>query len=95
MSNTSLVSRMRHILDDYEAGRLSSEQVERAFEYHMEGIEGIGLHAVHQHLCDLTHRLVTAHMSDDLDEFIDAEEVYQVLSDMRQFLDSLPGGANT
>lgn len=93
MSNSGLISRIRDTLDEYEAGRLSPEQVERAFEYHMDGVEGVGLPVIHQ-ARDLTHRLVMAHMSDGLEEFIDAGEVSQVLADMRRFLDSLPGGTN-
>jgi hypothetical protein len=84
---------MRLVLDEYEAGRLSPEQVESAIESHIQGVEGIGLPAIHE-ARDLTYRLVIAHVSVAMEEFIDAEEVSQVLSDMRRFLCSLPGGAD-
>jgi hypothetical protein len=93
MSNTGLISRMRRLLDEYEAGRLSPEQVERAIDYHINGVEGIGLPVIHE-ARNLTHRLVTAHMSVGTEEFIEAEEVSQAPSDMRRFLRSLPGGVD-
>lgn len=92
MSNPGLISRMLHALDEYEAGRLSSVQVERMLLFHMEGVEGVRLSVLHE-ASDLAYRLVTAHMEAGMEEFIDTEEVAEVLSEMRRFLRSLPGGA--
>ncbi len=91
MAIASLISRMLHAVDEYEAGRLSSEQVERFIESHMEGLERIGLREVHEsrRLC---HRLVVAHCSVGEEEFIDTEQVSVVVAELRRFLRSLPGG---
>jgi hypothetical protein len=78
-------------VDEYEARRLSSEQLERLIESHMEGLERIGLRQVHQSR-ELTHRLVAAHFSDGVQEFMDVERVPVVLADLRRFLRSLPDG---
>src|SRR5437899_1068201 len=91
MANASLISRMLHAVDEYEAGRLSSEQVERLIESHLEGLERIGLREVHESRT-LCHRLVVAHCSVGEEEFIDAEEVSVVVADLRRFLRSLPDG---
>jgi hypothetical protein len=91
MANVSLVSRMLHAVDEYEAGRLSSEQVERLIESHMEGLERIGLQEVHKSR-SLTHRLVSAHCFDGVEEFMDVEQVKVVVAELRRFLRSLPDG---
>jgi hypothetical protein len=91
MANASLIGRMLHAVDEYEAGRLSSEKVERLIESHIEGLERIGLRQIHESR-SLTHRLVTAHFSDGMEEFIDVEQVPGVVADLRRFLRSLPDG---
>ena len=74
---------------EYEADRMSSEQVQRFIEFQMEGLERIGLREIHA-ARELTHRLVSAHFSDGVEEFIDVEQVRILLSDLRRFLRSLP-----
>lgn len=91
MANASLIGRMLHVVDEYEAGLLSSQQVERAIEFHMAGLERIGLREVHDSRT-LCHRLVVAHCSIGEEEFIDAEQVGVVVADLRRFLRSLPDG---
>jgi hypothetical protein len=91
MANASLIGRMLHAVDEYEAGRLSSEQVERFIEFHMEGLERIGSRQIHESR-SLCYRLVVAHCSVGEEEFIDAEQVSVVVADLRRFLRSLPDG---
>jgi hypothetical protein len=91
MANASLIGRMLHVVDEYEAGRLSSEQVERLIESHREGLERIGLREVHA-ARTLCYRLVVAHCSVGEEEFIDAEQVSVVVAELRRFLRSLPDG---
>ena len=91
MANASLISRMLHTVDEYEAGRMSSEQVERFIEPHMQGLERIGLREVHESR-NLCYRLVVAHCSVGEEEFIDVEQVSVVVADLRLFLRSLPDG---
>ena len=83
---------MLRVLDEYEAGNLSSEQVERALDFHMHGLECVGLSAIDRSR-DLAHRLVASHLSDGVEEYIDTEVTSEVVSEMRLFLRSLPGGA--
>jgi len=89
MSNAALIGRMQHVLDEYEAGRLQPIVVEDAIESHMQGLEKIDSNTIHASR-QLTYRLVVSHMSDGEQEFIDREKVASVLSDLRQFLSSLP-----
>ena len=91
MANASLIGRMLRAIDAYEAGRLSTQQVERFIEFHMGGLERIGLREVRESR-SLCHRLVVAHGSVGEEEFIDAEQVSVVVSEMRRFLRSLPDG---
>ena len=91
MANATLIARMLRAVDEYTAGRLSSEQVERAIEFHMAGLERIGLREVHESRT-LCHRLVVAHSSVGEEEFIEAEQVGAVVAELRQFLRSLPDG---
>ena len=93
MANVSLIGRMLHAIDEYEAGRLSTEQVERFIEFHMGGLERIGLREVRESR-NLCHRLVAAHCLVGEEEFIGAEQVSGVVSEMRRFLRSLPDGQN-
>jgi hypothetical protein len=91
MANESLIGRMLHAVDEYQAGRLSSEQVGRFIESHMEGLERIGLREVHESRT-LCYRLVVARCSVGEEEFIDAEQVSVVVAELRRFLRSLPDG---
>lgn len=91
MANASLIGRMLHAVDEYEAGLLSSEQVERFIESHMEGLERIGLRQVHESRT-VCYRLLVAHCSVGEEEFIDAEQVSVVVAELRRFLRSLPDG---
>jgi hypothetical protein len=93
MANASLISRMLHTVDEYEAGRMSSEHLERFIESHMEGLERIGLREVHESR-SLSRRLVEAHCFVGEEEFINVEQVSVVVADMRRFLRSLPDGQN-
>jgi hypothetical protein len=94
MSNLGLINRMQHVLDEYEAGLLSSEQVEWALEFHMRGIEGVGLSVI-DYSRDLAYRLVASHRSDGMEDFIDTKSVSEVLFELRLFLRTLPDGADS
>ncbi len=89
MANAGLIGRMEHLLDEYEAGRLTPEEVETAIESHMQGLEKIDSAVIHASR-QLTYRLTVSHMSDGETDFIDSEKVSAVMSDFRQFLRSLP-----
>lgn len=91
MANASLIGRMLHTVDEYEGGQLSSEEVERAIESHMEGLERIGLLQIHEARF-LTSRLVSAHCFVGEEEFMDVEQMPVVVADLRRFLRSLPDG---
>ena len=91
MANASLIGRMLHAVDEYEARRLSAQQVERSIEFHMGELERIGLREVRESR-NLCYRLVVAECSVGEHELIDAEQVSGVVSEMRRFLRSLPDG---
>ena len=93
MANAPLIRTMLRAVGEYEAGRLSSEQLEQLVESHMEGLERIGLRQVHESH-SLTHRLVRAHFSVGMEDFIDSEQVPVVVADLRRFLRSLPDGTD-
>lgn len=80
---------MLRVVDDYEAGRISPEQVENSLESHMQALEGIGLSSIHQ-TRTFSHRLVSAHLSDGEMEFKDDERVEAVIAELRTFIRSLP-----
>jgi len=80
---------MLSIVDDYEAERVSPEEVESSLESRMQALEGIGLPRIHQ-MRAFTHRLVSAHLSDGEMEFKDDERVETVICELRDFLRSLP-----
>lgn len=90
MASADLIDRMHWILDEFEAGRLSSAQVESAIEFQMQGLEGIDLSTIHASR-DLTYRLVTARFSDGMEEFGTDEEAAAVVACIRDFLRTLPG----
>lgn len=90
MGNATIIRRMLAVIDEYEAGRLSPEQVEELVESYIGALERIGLQQVHQSR-DLTNRLVIAELSDESDAFIDMKHV-PVVADLRRFLRSLPDG---
>lgn len=94
MPNAGLIARMLHALDEFDANRLSSEQVELAVDFHMQGLEQIGLREIHEARC-LTRDLVRAHCSVGMEEFIDVEQVPLVVKELRRFLKSLPDGSGT
>lgn len=89
MSNIDLIARMSQVLDEYEAGRLSSLKVERAIQAYIGSMEGIDLRTIHQS-GDLTFRLVSALPPEEAVGFIGTEDVHAVLYDLRRFLRSLP-----
>jgi hypothetical protein len=89
MANSDLIASMLRVVDDYEAGRISPEEVERALEFHMQALERIGLPSIHE-VRTFAHRLVAAHLSDGQMEFKDDERVQSVLDELRGFLRSLP-----
>lgn len=79
---------MLRIVDDYEAKRVSPEEVESSLESRMQALEGLGLSSIHQ-MRAFTHRLVSAHLSNGEMEFRDDERVETVLYELRGFLRSL------
>jgi hypothetical protein len=89
MSNAALIGRMQHLLDEYEAGRLTPTALETAIQSHMQGLEKIDLETIRASRHP-TYRLTVSHMSVGEEEFIDTEKESSVLSDFRQFLRSLP-----
>jgi hypothetical protein len=89
MANASLISRMQRILDEYESGLITPTEVERAIEFHMQGMDRIDLATVRASR-RLSYRLVTAHLSDGETDFKDAEVVSSVLRDFGRFIQSLP-----
>lgn len=91
MSNASIIERMRGLLEDYQLRVLSPEEFERAIEFHMEALEYIDLHPVHeaQRLCS---RLVHAHYADGDEEFGDPHDAGLVIDEFHSFLNVLPTG---
>lgn len=89
MANRDIIARMDVILDDYEAGRICPEDVERSIRFHVEALEALPYKFIKE-ADDLCARLVTAHMFMGEDEFIDNESVAKVLKAFRIFLASLP-----
>jgi hypothetical protein len=93
MANSDIISRMSAVLDEYEAGRIRPEEVERSIRFNIEAIEALPYARIKE-ADALCHRLVTSHMLIGDEEFISVEDVAQVLADFRKFLASLsPGGA--
>ncbi len=92
MANRDIIVRMGAILDDYEAGRIRPDDVERSISFHMEALEALPYQRIEEarHLC---YRLVTAHMFVGEEEFIGEEDVAKVLMHFRTFFASLPGSA--
>ena len=89
MANSDIVRRMLRLIDDHEAGRLTSSDVEREVEQHMRALEKIDLREIHQSR-DLTHRLVTAWFNDGDERFGADEDAVSVREEMRKFFRSLP-----
>jgi hypothetical protein len=89
MANSDVIASMLRIVDDYEASRISPEEIERSLEFHMQALEGIRLPSIHE-VRSFTHRLVAAHLSDGELEFKDDERIDSVLAELREFLRSLP-----
>ena len=89
MANSDIVRRMVRIIDDHEAGRISSSDVEREIENHMKALEKIGLSEIHESR-DLTYRLVKSWVCHGNDEFGVEENTASVHEAMRQFFRALP-----
>ena len=89
MANSDIVRRMRQIIDDHEAGRITSSDVEREIEKHMQALEGIGLPEIHESR-NLTYRLVTSWFNDGDEQYGNEEDVADVRAKMRDFFRALP-----
>jgi hypothetical protein len=90
MANSDIVWRMLQIIDDHEAGRITSSEAEHEIENHMQAMERIGLPEIHQSR-NLTYRLVTSWFRDGDEEYGVEEDAADVRAKMRDFLRSLPG----
>lgn len=91
MANRDVIARMSAVLDEYEAGRIRPDDVERSIRFNIEALEALPYPRIKE--ADmLCHRLVTAHMFVGDEEFIGEEDVAKVLADFRTFLVSLPSG---
>jgi hypothetical protein len=90
MANADVISRMHRILDAFERGEILPTDVERAVQFHMEALEALPYERI-KDADRLCCRLVTSHLTDGQDEFIDTECVADVLKDFRSFLSLLPG----
>jgi hypothetical protein len=91
MANSDVVRRMLQIIDDHEDGRITSSDVEREIENHMQALEKVDLRKIHESR-DLTHRLVTAWFCDGDEQFGAEADAASVREEMRKFLRSLPDG---
>jgi hypothetical protein len=89
MANSDIIASMLRVLADYEVGRVSPDEVESSLESRMQALERVDLPSIHK-VRTFTHRLVSAHRSDGEMEFEDDERVETVLSELRDFLRSLP-----
>ncbi len=89
MANRDIILRMHQLLDAYEAGEMSPEQVEKSVQFHMEALERLPYKRIKE-ADSLCHRLVTVHMLMGEEEFISPEEVRDVLKQFRAFLSALP-----
>lgn len=89
MANSDVVRRMLQIIDDHEAGRVTSSDVEREIENHMQALEKIGLDEIRESR-DLTHRLVYSWFTDGDVDFGDEEDAAAIRNEMRNFFRSLP-----
>jgi len=94
MSNFSVIKRMLDSIEKYESGKLTATDLEQSLETHMRALEGIGSREISASR-DLAYRIVKAHLVDDAQEFEGDEKVSEVVGELRQFLRSLPGGAET
>jgi|GEM_PF-1135841 len=92
MANRDIIARMIAVLDDYEAGKIRPEDVERSMQFNMEALEALPYKRIKeaQHLC---YRLVTAHMFIGEEEFVGKEDVATILADFREFFASLPSSS--
>jgi hypothetical protein len=92
MANRHVIARMQSLLDDYQAGVIRPEEVERSIEMHIGALEGIQLKQVHQGR-QLSYRLVRAHVYSGNEELIGSERIPMVIAEFRLFLTSLGSGA--
>lgn len=70
---------------------LATAVAEPGRSINMEGLGRIGLREVHESR-SLTHRLVSSHCFDGVEEFMDVEQVPVVVAGLRRFLRPLPDG---
>jgi hypothetical protein len=91
MANRDIIDRMSAILDDYEAGRVRPDDVERSIQFNIEALEALPYARIKE-AHTLCSRLVTSHMFVGEEEFIGEEDVAKVMADFRTFLASLPSG---
>ncbi len=89
MSNVSIISRMATIVDDYEAGILSPEQLEMGVSFSMDALEHVDLATIHV-ARSLSQRLVGSHFWSGDEEFKNEDEVISVLRDLRELFRKLP-----
>jgi hypothetical protein len=91
MANSDIIARMEGILDEYEAGRLRADDVERSIEFHIEALEALPYSRIKE-ASSLCARLVGALPTDESADFVGTEDIATVLANFRQFLASLPRG---
>ncbi len=89
MANADVIARMNRILEAYEQDEITPLQVEAAIQFHMEALERLNYQSIKDANL-LCYRLVTSHMCDGEEVFIDAERVSAVLQDFRRFFSELP-----
>jgi hypothetical protein len=91
MANHDIIARMSAVLNDYEAGRVRPDDVERSILFNIEALEALPYARITEARL-LCYRLVTAHMFVGDEEFIGSDDLAKVLADFRIFLGSLPSG---
>ena len=89
MANSDIVRRMLRMIDDHEAGRITSSDVERVIEDHMQSLEKIGLTEIRESR-ELTARLVYSRFTDADVDFGDKKDAADIREEMRRFFRSLP-----
>jgi hypothetical protein len=89
MAHSDIVRRMLQIIDDHEAGRITSSDVERGIENHMQAMEGIGLPEIHESR-NLTYRLVISWFNNGDEQYGNEEDAAGVRAKMRDFFRALP-----
>jgi len=90
MANVHIIQRMMQIVDNHELGHITSQDVEREIESHMQALEKITLVEIRDSR-QLTYRLALAHFSSGDIEYGSEESAATIRSELRDFLQSLPG----